>query len=209
MNAYNQEFQEKISPSEALAILIDGNKRFVENKSLERDLLAQAHSTANDGQFPIAAFLSCIDARTPIEHIFDLGIGDAFNIKVAGNIINNDILGSLEYACKVAGSKIIVVKGHTKCGAVSSACKNVELGNITGLLQKINSPIETTENKGFSYKNDGKKFVDMVSKENVIKSVKEIRKGSSILQKMENDKEIKIIAAFHCLETGIVEFFEV
>lgn len=209
MKAYDKQFLENISPNEVLEILKNGNKRFVENKSIERNLLAQAHTTAIEGQFPIATFLSCIDARTSIEHIFDLGIGDAFNVKIAGNIINEDILGSLEYACKVAGSKIIVVKGHTKCGAVSSACKGVELGNITGLLQKIKTPIKNIENKGFSLKKDGEKFNDLVSKENVIKSVNDIRKGSSILKEMEKNKEIKIIGAFHFLKSGVVEFFEV
>lgn len=209
MKAYSKEFQNNISPQEVLQILKDGNKRFVDNNSLERDLLQQAQTTAKEGQFPIVTFLSCIDSRTPIEHIFDLGIGDAFNVKVAGNIINNDILGSLEYACKVAGSKLIVVKGHSQCGAVNSACKKVELGNITGLLNKINISIKAIQNKGFSFKKDGGHFIDLVLKENVSNSIKNIREGSSILKEMETNNEINIIGAFHNIESGIIEFFEV
>lgn len=190
MKAYTQEFQKNISPKEVLKILKEGNKRFVENNTIDRNLLDQVHQTANQGQFPIAIFLSCIDARTSITHIFNLGIGDAFSVKIAGNVVNQDVLGSLEYACKVAGSKLIVVKGHSMCGAVTAACQNKHFDNITPLVNKIKKSIEKIELKNFNYQNQKDDFVNSVAKENVLKSIEEIRKGSKILSDMEKNKEI-------------------
>ena len=136
MKALNKETQSQITPESALEILLDGNKRFLDNNFIDRDYSSQVNDTSS-GQFPFAAVLSCIDSRVPVELIFDQGIGDIFSARVAGNIVNEDMLGSIEYACKVAGSKLILVLGHSKCGAVTAACKNVELGNITALLSKI------------------------------------------------------------------------
>ena len=136
MRTLTQELQENLTPSEAHRILVEGNKRFVQNVKAQRNLKSQVLETST-GQYPFAVILSCIDSRVPAELVFDQGIGDVFSARVAGNIINKDILGSMEYACKVAGSKIIVVMGHSKCGAVTAACQGVELGNVTTLLSKI------------------------------------------------------------------------
>ena len=141
MRTQTKEIQEHLTPADAHRILAEGNKRFVENVKAQRDLKSQVFETSA-GQFPFAVILSCIDSRVPAELVFDQGIGDVFSVRVAGNIINEDILGSIEYGCKVAGSKIVVVMGHTKCGAVTSACQRVELGNITELLSKINPSVD-------------------------------------------------------------------
>ena len=141
MITQTKETQEVLSPKDALNLLVDGNKRFVQNLKAQRDLLSQVKQTST-GQFPFAVILGCIDSRTPMELIFDQGIGDIFSVRVAGNIINEDVLGSMEYSCKVAGSKVLVVMGHTKCGAVTAACKGVKLGNITPLLAKIQPAVD-------------------------------------------------------------------
>ena len=154
-NTQTLESQASLTPEKALQMLVDGNNRFLENSMGNRDLQGQVKETSG-GQFPFAAVLSCIDSRVPAEVVFDQGIGDIFSARVAGNVVNTDILGSIEYACKVAGSKLIVVMGHTKCGAVTSACKGVELGNITSLLAKIKPAKETVTN---SIGADGDDFV--------------------------------------------------
>ena len=136
MKAHNRESQANMTPKKALEYLREGNKRFMNNLMSNRDLLQQANETVN-GQWPFATILSCIDSRTSAELIFDQGLGDIFSVRIAGNIVNTDILGSMEFACKVAGSKLIVVLGHTKCGAVKGACDHVEMGNLTELLLKI------------------------------------------------------------------------
>ena len=140
MRTQTKEIQDNLTPKCAHDILVEGNKRFVANLKAQRNLKDQVLATS-EGQYPFAVILSCIDSRVPAELVFDQGIGDIFSIRVAGNVINQDVLGSMEYACKVAGSKIAVVLGHTKCGAVTAACNNVKLGNITSLLEKINPPI--------------------------------------------------------------------
>ena len=149
-----KEMQDAITPSMALELLKEGNKRFINNLKVNRNLLQQANETS-DGQYPFAVILSCIDSRTSAELIFDQGLGDIFSVRIAGNIINEDILGSMEFACKVAGSKIIVVLGHTKCGAVKGACDHVEMGNLTALLAKIRPAVDdemtTTEKLGALY----------------------------------------------------------
>src|SRR5277367_3325150 len=141
MRTHTKDTQESLTPEHALEILKEGNERFVNNIKAHRDLLEQANNTSS-GQFPFAAILSCIDSRTSAELIFDQGLGDIFSIRIAGNILNDDILGSMEFACKIAGSKLIVVLGHTKCGAIEGACNNIEIGNITALLSKIKPAIE-------------------------------------------------------------------
>ena len=204
MKTFTKEIQNNLTPKEALDILIEGNKRFVENNKVQRDLNNQVTETSK-GQYPFAVILSCIDSRVPTELIFDLGIGDVFSIKVAGNIINEDVLGSMEYACKVAGSKIIVVLGHTKCGAVTSACGNVELGNITPLLAKIKPAVD-------HYRTGNEKVegadIEKVSVKNVQLSKQRILDESPILDEMEKDKEIEIIGATYDVSTGMINFFE-
>ena len=199
-----QESQASLTPEKALQMLIEGNDRFLENSMANRDLQGQVKETSG-GQFPFAAVLSCIDSRVPAEVVFDQGIGDIFSARVAGNVVNTDILGSIEYACKVAGSKLIVVMGHTKCGAVTSACKDVELGNITSLLAKIKPAKEAVTN---SVGADGDDFVEQVSEQNVLESIENIRKNSSILADMEANGEIKIVGAIYAVETGKVSYLD-
>jgi len=194
-----KEIQDGISPDLAIEMLKDGNKRFLDKKEQEKDLHIQVNETS-DGQFPYAVVLSCIDSRVPVELVFDQGIGDVFSARVAGNIINEDILGSIEYACGVAGSKAILVLGHTKCGAVTSACKGVELGNITALLSKIKPAIAEVKER------DGDLEVEEVTQANVHQSIKEIRDKSEILADLENEGKIKIVGAVYHVEDGRVSY---
>lgn len=200
METFSKEIQEKTSPEMALEILMEGNRRFVEKRQLERELTSQVKETSK-GQFPIAAILGCIDSRVPAEHIFDMGIGDIFNARVAGNIVNEDILGSLEYSCKVAGSKLVLVLGHTACGAVTAACNKVELGNITALLSKI-KPAVNVFNDAI---NAGNYNVDEVAEKNVLLSMENIRNESPILAEMEKNNEILIKGAMYDVSSGKVK----
>ncbi len=207
MRTHTKDTQGGLTPDLALEILKDGNKRFVNNIKTHRDLLEQVNDTKT-GQFPFAAILSCIDSRTSAELIFDQGLGDIFSIRIAGNILNEDILGSMEFACKIAGSKLIVVLGHTKCGAIEWACNDIEMGNITALLNKIKPAIEleletTTERNG-----DNILFMNNVTKNNVVMTVQKIKEQSAILQELEQNKEIKIIGGLYDLDTGKVTFYE-
>jgi carbonic anhydrase len=204
MKTLTKEIQNSLSPKDALNILIEGNKRFIENKRAQRDLQNQV-ATTSQGQYPFAVILSCIDSRVPTELIFDLGIGDVFSVKVAGNVINEDVLGSMEYACKVAGSKIVVVLGHTKCGAVTAACSNVELGNITSLLTKIEPAVDSFRTGDEKIEGD---TIESVSIENVKLSKQQILTDSPILNEMEVNGEIEIIGASYDVNTGLVSFFE-
>lgn len=199
MKALNRETQSQITPNRAIEMLLDGNKRFLENNFFDRDYKTQVNDTSS-GQFPFAAVLSCIDSRVPVELIFDQGIGDIFSARVAGNIVNEDMLGSIEYACKVAGSKLILVLGHSKCGAVTAACKNVELGNITALLSKIKPAVESCS--GIEFDDDG---IEQVIVENVKKSIDCIRKDSPLLLEMETNNEIKIVGAVYDVSSGHVK----
>ena len=207
MKTLNKEMQSAITPSVALEILKDGNKRFVGNLKINRNLLQQANETS-DGQHPFAVILSCIDSRTSAELIFDQGLGDVFSIRIAGNIVNEDILGSMEFGCKVAGAKIIVVLGHTKCGAVKGACDNVALGNLTGLIAKIKPAVEqesiTAENRNSS----NGVFVENVAELNVSLSVKNILLKSPIIAEMVKNGDIGIVGGIHEITTGEVKFFE-
>ena len=196
--------QENLSPKDAHNILVEGNKRFFQNLKAQRNLQDQVFETSK-GQYPFAVILSCIDSRVPAELVFDQGIGDIFSVRVAGNIINEDILGSMEYACKVAGSKIVVVMGHTKCGAVTSACKHVELGNITPLLNKIKPAVALIEAKNGEMNAEA---IEEVSVENVKISIDRIRQESPILVEMESNGEIEIVGAMFDVSSGIVDFFE-
>ena len=207
MRTHTKETQDILTPEHALDILKEGNLRFVNNIKTHRNLLQQVNETST-GQFPFAAILSCIDSRTSAELIFDQGLGDVFSIRIAGNILNEDILGSMEFACKIAGSKLIVVLGHTKCGAIEGACNNIVMGNITGLLQKIKPAIEketlTKENRT----GENKLFVHNVTVNNVFVTAHKIKEQSSILKELEEQGQIKIVGGLYDLDTGYVTFYE-
>lgn len=207
MKTLNKELQASISPRKALELLKAGNKRFVSNLQENRDLLKQVNDT-RDGQWPLAIILSCIDSRTSAELIFDQGLGDIFSTRIAGNIVNTDILGSMEFACKVAGSKLIVVLGHSKCGAVKGACDHVEMGNLTELLSKIQPAVyaekATLDNRTAS----NAAFVENVSEINVKRSVNSVIERSFILEQMIESGQIGIVGAMHNIETGEVTFYD-
>ena len=203
MRTQTKEIQDNLTPKDAHSILVEGNKRFAQNVKAQRDLKEQVLETSV-GQFPFAVILSCIDSRVPAELVFDQGIGDIFSIRVAGNIINEDVLGSMEYGCKVAGSKIVVVMGHSKCGAVTAACENVELGNITSLLQKIKPAVDSVRTEKEEMTD---KVIEKVSIQNVHLSIDRIRNESSILSEMEKNGEIEIVGALYNVSNAEVTFF--
>lgn len=207
MKTLNKELQAQITPRKALELLKEGNIRFINNLKAHRNLLEQVNDT-RDGQWPFATILSCIDSRTSAELIFDQGLGDIFSVRIAGNIINTDILGSMEFACKVAGSKLIVVLGHSKCGAVKGACDHVEMGNLTELLSKLQPAVyqetETKENR--TSKNA--EFVENVAEINVKRNVKSIIERSYVLEQMLENGEIGIVGGMHNIETGEVTFYD-
>ncbi|GJM17194.1 MAG: carbonic anhydrase [Thermodesulfobacteriota bacterium] len=204
MITQTKEIQANLTPKNAFNILVEGNKRFVQNVKAQRNLKTQVIETSK-GQFPFAAILSCIDSRVPAELVFDQGIGDIFSIRVAGNIVNEDVLGSMEYSCKVAGSKIVVVMGHTKCGAVTAACQKVELGNITPLLRKIKPAVDSIIGENKELMNTD---IEEVAILNVRLSIERIKQESPILSEMEKNGEIEIVGALYCVETGEVDFFQ-
>ena len=207
MKAHNKETQAQMTPRKALQFLQEGNDCFINNLKANRNLLEQANET-RDGQWPFATILSCIDSRTSAELIFDQGLGDVFSVRIAGNIVNTDILGSMEFACKVAGSKLIVVLGHSKCGAVKGACDHVEMGNLTELLSKIQPAVyqekDTTDNR--TSKNS--EFVENVAEINVKRNVKNIIERSFVLEQMLEEGQIGIVGAMHDIESGKVIFYD-
>jgi len=207
MKTLTHEMQAAITPTMALDLLKEGNKRFINNMKVNRNLLQQANETS-DGQHPFAVILSCIDSRTSAELIFDQGLGDVFSVRIAGNIINEDILGSMEFGCKVAGSKIIVVLGHSKCGAVKGACDHVEMGNLTALLSKLQPAVydekTITENRTSS----NEEFVEKVSMINVKRTVHAIMERSPILKEMVESGAIGIVGGNHNINTGEVSFYD-
>lgn len=207
MKTLTKEMQKSITPTKALELLKSGNKRFIENLKFNRNLLQQANETS-DGQHPFAIVLSCIDSRTSVELVFDQGLGDVFSVRIAGNIINEDILGSMEFGCKLAGSKILVVLGHTKCGAIKGACDHAEMGNLTALLSKIQPAVydEKTELKNRTSSNDV--FVEKVSSINVRRTVTAIMERSPILKDMVTRGEIGIVGGMYNISSGEVEFYE-
>lgn len=207
MKTLTKEMQTSISPSMALDLLKEGNKRFVNNLKINRNLLQQANETS-DGQHPFAVILSCIDSRTSAELIFDQGLGDIFSVRIAGNIVNEDILGSMEFGCKVAGAKIIVVLGHTKCGAVKGACDNVALGNLTTLISKIKPAVENEKTTKENRNSGNADFVENVAALNVHLSVKNILLKSPIIAEMVKNDEITIVGGIHDITTGVVTFTE-
>jgi carbonic anhydrase len=207
MKTLTKAMQESITPTMALGLLKEGNKRFVNNLKVNRNLLQQANETS-DGQHPFAIILSCIDSRTSAELIFDQGLGDIFSVRIAGNIINEDILGSMEFACNVAGSKFIVVLGHTKCGAVKGACDHIEMGNLTALLSKLQPALydEKTEIENRHSGND--EFVEKVSTINVKRTVHAIIERSPILKEMLENGLVGIVGGTHDISNGSVIFYE-
>jgi carbonic anhydrase len=207
MKTLTKEIQASITPSMALDLLREGNKRFVNNLKINRNLLQQANETS-DGQHPFAVILSCIDSRTSAELIFDQGLGDIFSVRIAGNIINEDILGSMEFGCKVAGSKIIVVLGHSKCGAVKGACDHIEMGNLTALLTKIRPAVEDELTTKADRNSGNEEFVEKVAAINIRRTVKAIYERSPILKEMIDSGKIGIIGGSQDISTGEVTFFE-
>lgn len=207
MKAHNKASQAEMTPLKAMDNLKEGNKRFMSNLMAHRDLLQQVNETVN-GQYPFATILSCIDSRTSAELIFDQGLGDIFSIRIAGNIVNTDILGSMEFACKLAGSKLIVVLGHSKCGAIKGACDHAEMGNLTELLSKIQPAVYEEKVTAIERNSKNALFVENVAEINVKRSVKSILERSSILNEMVNKGEINIVGGMHDLESGEVVFFE-
>jgi carbonic anhydrase len=209
MRVHTQETQSKLTPRMALEILKEGNSRFIKNLKAERNLLEQVNET-RDGQWPFATILSCIDSRTSAELIFDQGLGDVFSVRIAGNIVNTDILGSMEFACKVAGSKLIVVLGHSKCGAVKGACDHVEMGNLTELLSKLQPAVYAENETKAADKRNSKntEFVENVASINVRRSVKNIIERSFILEQMVEEGKIGVVGAMHNIETGKVTFYK-
>lgn len=205
MITQTKDTQVVMSPAQAIEILKEGNKRFVAQIQEPRNLLEQVKTTSG-GQYPFAVLVSCIDSRTSSELVFDLGIGDAFNARIAGNFVNEDILGSMEFACKVAGAKLIAVIGHTKCGAVKGACDNVELGNLTSVIKNIRPAVEGVSYEGDRSSANGE-FVEMVAENNVKLTIEKIRTNSPILKEMEDAGDINIVGGMYDVETGIVSFY--
>jgi carbonic anhydrase len=206
-DALSKEQRAAMSPDAILAAMKKGNDQFRKGYRKNRNYLNEAKASAK-GQYPAAVILSCIDSRAPAEVIMDLGIADIFNARVAGNIASDDMLGSMEFACKVEGAKVVVVMGHTNCGAIKGAIANVELGNLTGLLAKIKPAVVATKYEGDrSVKNYA--FVDAVSKKNVELTIQQIREKSSVLRELEQANAIKMTGAMYNLETAAVTFFTV
>ena len=207
MKAQTKETQAQMTPSSSMEELKKGNQRFVEKKPLNRDLMQQVSETST-GQYPFATVLSCINSRVSSELIFDQGIGDIFSVRIAGNFVNEDILGSMEFACKLAGTKLIVVLGHTACGAVKGACDHARLGNLTALINKIEPAVEAVkEPQEESLRNSSNiDFVNTVAEKNVEMTIAEIRSSSPVLAEMEQNGEIKIVGGMYDISTGLVHF---
>jgi carbonic anhydrase len=199
--------QSAMTPQQALQELRDGNVRFAEGKPRARNFPAEVKATAS-GQYPFAVVLSCLDSRQPIEIVFDQGVGDVFSARVAGNVLNDDILGSMEFACKVSGAKLIAVVGHSNCGAIKGAVDGVELGNLTGLLVKIKPAMETVPSDAQPRNSRNDLFVEQVSEANVRLVTKEIRERSPILREMLDKREIKLVGGMYDLSSGKVQFYD-
>lgn len=209
MKAQTKETQAVMTPQKSLEWLKEGNTRFQNNLKVGRNLLEQVYDTSK-GQYPFATILSCIDSRVSSELIFDQGIGDIFSVRIAGNFVNSDILGSMEFACKLAGTKVIVVLGHTSCGAVKGACDDAKLGNLTGMLEKIKPAVNAvSEPQDSSLRNSSnKEFVDNVSAMNVELAINNIINESSVLAEMQSNGDIQIVGGMYDIDTGAVTFYE-
>lgn len=200
------ESQSATTPSQAIEMLKQGNVRFTSGSTTSRDYQSQVSQTAG-GQYPIAAVVSCIDSRIPTEIVFDQGIGDIFNARIAGNFVNEDILGSLEFACKVAGAKAIVVMGHTSCGAIKGACDKAELGNLTQMLEKIMPAVDAIHTpEGSDRSSANAEFVDAVAAKNVELTLAKIKENSPVLEEMIEANEIEIVGAMYDVASGKVSF---
>lgn len=201
------EVRAKMTPSDVLQSFKNGNKNFVNSNLTARDHTKLVRSSAS-GQFPLAAVISCLDSRIPVEDIFDKSIGDVFVGRIAGNFVNVDLLGSLEFACKVAGAKLIIIIGHDHCGAIKGAIDNVKLGNLTATLSNIRPVVEKTKPVSGQKNSSNEEYVQAVAKNNVVYNIDYVRKNSPILKEMEESGRIKIVGAFYDMETGNVEFIE-
>lgn len=213
VNVYAQDYitQTKetlanITPQSALQMLKDGNERFVLGKNINRNYMSQVKATSKE-QYPFAIILNCIDSRSPSEILFDQGIGDIFNARIAGNIVDEDILGSMEFACKVMNAKLIVVMGHTNCGAIKGACDDLKLGNLTELLAKIKPAVDSVEESG-DRNSKNTDFVAKVTEKNIRLALENVKRNSSILKEMLDKGEIMLVGAMYDLETGQVTFYE-
>jgi len=207
MKAHTQETQAAITPDIAIQLLKEGNERFVASNMANRNLLDQVSDTAS-GQYPFATVLSCIDSRVSAELIFDQGVGDIFSARVAGNIVNEDLLGSVEFACKLAGTKVFVILGHTACGAVKGACDDAKMGNLTTLLHKIKPAVRATKEPSDASQRNSKNsdFVNDVVRNNVLLTIEDTRSLSPVLKEMEDNGEIKIVGAIYDISNGKVTF---
>jgi carbonic anhydrase len=207
MRTLTRDMQAQLTPQKALDLLKEGNKRFVNNLKVNRNLLQQVNETAS-GQYPFAFILSCIDSRTSAELIFDQGLGDIFSCRIAGNILNLDILGSMEFACKIAGSKIIVVLGHSQCGAIKGACDNVTMGNLSGLLEKVKAAVDAEHLTKENRTANNPRFVENVAKLNVLLTLKQIPEQSPIIREMVESGAVTLVGAMYNIETGVVQFYD-
>lgn len=207
MRTHTQETQSTITPTRALTYLREGNERFRTNLRANRDLLQQVNET-REGQFPFATILSCIDSRTSAELIFDQGLGDIFSIRLAGNVVNDDVLGSMEFSCRVAGSRLVVVLGHTQCGAIKGACDHVQLGNLSTLLNKIQPAVYRERNETADRSSKNAAFVERVAEIHVRRSVQAIVEQSVVLREMVERGAIALIGGIYSVESGAVAFLE-
>ncbi len=206
--AQTADSQALLTPSSALDLLKQGNERFLGQQALNIDYLSQVQHTAT-GQYPFAAIVSCIDSRIPTEIVFDQGVGDIFNARVAGNFVNEDILGSLEFACKLAGSKLIVIMGHTSCGAVKGACDHAKLGNLTQMLDKITPALKAIETPPDTDRSSANStFVNQVATKNVELTIETLKKQSPVLREMYDNGEIDVVGAMYDVHSGKVTFFD-
>lgn len=206
MRTHTKETQASLTPTKAFEFLKEGNRRFLSNLRYNRNLLQQVNDTSA-GQFPFAAILSCIDSRTSAELIFDQGLGDIFSVRIAGNVVNEDILGSMEFACQIAGSKLVVVLGHSKCGAIKGACAHVEMGHLTGLLDKIRPSVSAIQGR-HDRPADSDTLVEDVAYENTRRQMQSVLQRSVILRNLYEQGTIGIVAGMYSVDTGEVDFFE-
>jgi carbonic anhydrase len=208
MDAQTSSTRDQLTPATALGLLRDGNDRFLANRRADRNLLDQVRATAH-GQWPFAAVLSCIDSRTSTELIFDQGIGDVFSIRIAGNFLNDDILASMEFACAVAGAKLVVVLGHSQCGAIKGACDGVELGMLTGMLKKFGPAIAAVPTPTAPAERTSKnvEFVESVARENVAQTVSGVTDRSTVLRGLQHAGAIEVVGGMYDISTGGVDFF--
>lgn len=206
MRTLTRTERDALTPPMALEVLRKGNERFVNNLKTNRNLLQQVNETS-DGQHPFAFILSCIDSRTSAELVFDQGLGDIFSCRIAGNVLNEDILGSMEFACKVAGAKVIVVLGHTKCGAVRGACDDVKMGNLSKLLHKIEDAIAIEADTLVNRTSQNEEFVERVARLNVLLVKRQITERSPILAEMIENSEIALVGGMYDVNSGAVEFY--